>query len=63
MTIAFFILLWLFINSMILLIMYFIEEKYSPLEFFVEIIAIVVSPVLWVPFWAIVNHIKKSLKK
>lgn len=37
MTIAFFVLLWLFINLMILFIMQFVEEKYSSLEFFVDI--------------------------
>ena len=63
MTIAFFVLLWLFINLMILFIMQFVEEKYSPLDFFVEIIAIIISPVLWIFFWAVVNRIRKAHRK
>lgn len=63
MTIAFFVLLWLFINLMILFIMQFVEEKYSPLDFFVEIIAIIISPVLWIFFWAVVNRIRKVHRK
>ena len=56
MTIAFFVLLWLFINLMILFIMQFIEEKYSPLELFVEIIAIIISPILWISFWSLLSE-------
>lgn len=63
MTIAFFVLLWLFINLMILFIMQFVEEKYSPLEFFVEIIAIIISPILWISFWTVVNRIRKARRK
>lgn len=63
MTIAFFVLLWLFINLMILFIMQFVEEKYSPLEFFVEIIAIIISPILWISFWTVVNRIRKACRK
>jgi len=63
MTIAFFVLLWLFINLMILFIMQFVEEKYSPLEFFVEIIAIIISPILWIFFWTVVNRIRKARRK
>lgn len=63
MTIAFFVLLWLFINLMILFIMQFVEEKYSPLEFFVEIIAIIISPILWISFWTVVNRIRKAHRK
>lgn len=63
MTIAFFVLLWLFINLMILFIMQFIEEKYSPLELFVEIIAIIISPILWISFWTVVNRIRKAHRK
>ena len=63
MTIAFFVLLWLFINLMILFIMQFVEEKYSPLELFVEIIAIIISPILWISFWTVVNRIRKARRK
>lgn len=63
MTIAFFVLLWLFINLMILFIMQFVEEKYSPLELFVEIIAIIISPILWISFWTVVNRIRKAHRK
>lgn len=63
MTIAFFVLLWLFINLMILFIMQFVEEKYSSLEFFVEIIAIIISPILWISFWTVVNRIRKAHRK
>lgn len=63
MTIAFFVLLWLFINLMILFIMQFVEEKYSPLEFFVEIITIIISPILWISFWTVVNRIRKAHRK
>lgn len=50
MTIAFFVLLWLFINLMILFIMNSVEEQTSPLDFFVEMIAVIVSPILWITF-------------
>lgn len=63
MTIAFFVLLWLFINLMILFIMQFVEEKYSPLELFVEIIAIIISLILWISFWTVVNRIRKAHRK
>lgn len=59
MTIAFFVLLWLFINLMILFIMNSVEEQTSPLDFFVEMIAVIVSPILWISFWTVVNRIRK----
>lgn len=60
MTIAFFVLLWLFINLMILFIMNSVEEQTSPLDFFVEMIAVIVSPILWISFWTVVNRIRKA---
>lgn len=63
MTIAFFVLLWLFINLMILFIMNSVEEQTSPLDFFVEMIAVIVSPILWISFWTVVNRIRKAYRK
>ena len=63
MTIAFFVLLWLFINLMILFIMNSVEEQTSPLDFFVEMIAVIVSPILWISFWTVVNRIRKAHRK
>lgn len=63
MTIAFFVLLWLFINLMILFIMNSVEEQTSPLDFFVEMIAVIVSPILWISFWTVVNRIRKTHRK
>jgi formate hydrogenlyase subunit 4 len=63
MTIAFFVLLWLFINLMILFIMNSVEEQTSPLDFFVEMIAVIVSPILWITFWTVVNRIRKTHRK
>lgn len=63
MTIAFFVLLWLFINLMILFIMNSVEEQTSPLDFFVEMIAVIVSPILWIMFWTVVNRIRKTHRK
>ena len=63
MTIAFFVLLWIFINLMILFLIKKKKKKYSPLEFFVEIIAIIISPILWISFWTVVNRIRKAHRK
>ena len=63
MTIAFFVLLWLFINLMILFIINSVEEQTFPLDFFVEMIAVIVSPILWISFWTVVNRIRKAHRK
>ena len=63
MTIAFFVLLWLFINLMILFIINSVEEQTSSLDFFVEMIAVIVSPILWISFWTVVNRIRKAHRK
>lgn len=51
------------INLMILFIMNSVEEQTSPLDFFVEMIAVIVSPILWISFWTVVNRIRKAHRK